>query len=119
MHIMFYNVYRDLLGNISTSAVSYSKERYLMFKKLELQFRYPLFGGWKTSFYMGYTVPVDEYIIEIFNNTSVNNNSTTTVGTNCMWWWLCWSNIFKSYKFSWDFGSSIEGIYVYVYNLFV
>eukprot|EP01088_Endostelium_zonatum_P017156 TRINITY_DN491_c0_g1_i1.p1 TRINITY_DN491_c0_g1~~TRINITY_DN491_c0_g1_i1.p1 ORF type:complete len:452 (+),score=84.22 TRINITY_DN491_c0_g1_i1:93-1448(+) len=42
--------YRDDIGNISTSHIT-ANNRSLI---LELIPRFPLFGGWKTEFYMGY-----------------------------------------------------------------
>jgi len=46
--------YRDEIGNISTSHVS-SIPRAV---KLELIPRFPMFGGWKTGFYIGYNLPL-------------------------------------------------------------
>lgn len=50
--------YRDRIGNISTSDVRASG------KNLEVEFlpRFPMFGGWKTVFYMGYNVPLSDYL---------------------------------------------------------
>lgn len=45
--------YRDQIGNISSSNVREDDEGVLM----ELDPRFPLFGGWKTDFYIGYNVP--------------------------------------------------------------
>jgi len=44
--------YRDEIGNISTSHVTANNKSLT----LELIPRFPLFGGWKTEFYMGYNV---------------------------------------------------------------
>jgi oligosaccharyltransferase complex subunit alpha (ribophorin I) len=52
--------YRDEIGNISTSHVSYRSERGgLLF---EIEPRYPLFGGWKARFYTGYNLPIEDYV---------------------------------------------------------
>jgi len=45
--------YRDEIGNVSTSHVRDTPEGVL----LELEPRFPMFGGWKTDFYIGYNVP--------------------------------------------------------------
>jgi len=50
--------YRDEIGNISTSAIQTNDENLL----LELTPRFPLFGGWKTKFYMGYDLPLSHYL---------------------------------------------------------
>ncbi|KAG2261672.1 hypothetical protein Bca4012_013622 [Brassica carinata] len=52
--------YRDDIGNISTSHLRTG------FKKSELEFepRYPLFGGWKATFVIGYRVPLEDYLFE-------------------------------------------------------
>lgn len=46
--------YRDVIGNISTSQVKYQRT----ITELEIEARYPIFGGWKTSWYQGYNVPL-------------------------------------------------------------
>jgi len=58
--------YRDEIGNISTSAVAAS-ERALF---LELVPRFPLFGGWKTKFYMGYDLPLQNYLFNDVQDSS-------------------------------------------------
>ncbi|CAD5220074.1 unnamed protein product [Bursaphelenchus okinawaensis] len=45
--------YRDQIGNISTSTVSRKANRV----EVELKPRFPLFGGWKTDYVLGYNVP--------------------------------------------------------------
>ena len=45
--------YRDQIGNISTSDISVNNGELNM----EVATRFPLFGGWKTEFYIGYSVP--------------------------------------------------------------
>ncbi|XP_046542465.1 dolichyl-diphosphooligosaccharide--protein glycosyltransferase subunit 1-like [Haliotis rubra] len=50
--------YRDEIGNISTSNVRESDE----FVEFEIRPRFPLFGGWKTHYYIGYNVPSYEYL---------------------------------------------------------
>lgn len=52
--------YRDRIGNISTSTVRVSGDRKHL--DLELKPRFPLFGGWKTQFYMGYNLPVSQFL---------------------------------------------------------
>nr|CAH7716622.1 unnamed protein product [Callosobruchus chinensis] len=52
--------YRDSNGNISTSAVKPYKD----WIQLELRPRFPLFGGWKTSYTLGYSVPSYQYLFK-------------------------------------------------------
>jgi len=51
--------YRDQIGNISTSTVRHLPNGEL---ELELESRFPIFGGWKTQFYLGYSVPTENWI---------------------------------------------------------
>lgn len=53
--------YRDEIGNISTSALRETEDLV----EIELRPRFPLFGGWKTKYYIGYNVPSYQYL---FNN---------------------------------------------------
>lgn len=50
--------YRDDIGNISTSNM-YTKHDSV---ELTLRPRFPLFGGWKTRYVIGYNVPSYEYL---------------------------------------------------------
>lgn len=52
--------YRDNIGNISTSHLrtSYSKS------ELEIEPRYPLLGGWKATFVIGYVLPLQDFLFE-------------------------------------------------------
>jgi len=50
--------YRDEIGNISTSNVFANKQNLT----LELTPRFPLFGGWKTDFYMGYNLRLNKVL---------------------------------------------------------
>ncbi|XP_002740264.1 dolichyl-diphosphooligosaccharide--protein glycosyltransferase subunit 1 [Saccoglossus kowalevskii] len=50
--------YRDEIGNISTSHLNEQDE----FIEVELRPRFPLFGGWKSHYYIGYNVPTYEYL---------------------------------------------------------
>lgn len=50
--------YRDEIGNISTSHLRELDEAV----ELEIRPRFPLFGGWKTNYYIGYNVPSYEYL---------------------------------------------------------
>lgn len=52
--------YRDEIGNISTSHVRKDAEHVTM----EIIPRFPLFGGWKTNFYIGYNLPLSEVLGE-------------------------------------------------------
>lgn len=54
----FFSHYRDTNGNISTSAMRILKDSV----ELDLRPRFPLFGGWKTHYTIGYNVPSFEYL---------------------------------------------------------
>lgn len=55
--------YRDNNGNISTSAMRNLKDSV----ELELRPRFPLFGGWRTHYTIGYNVPSYEYLFNSGN----------------------------------------------------
>lgn len=50
--------YRDDIGNISTSHTRVKKDSV----EVNLRPRFPLFGGWKTRYTIGYNVPSYEYL---------------------------------------------------------
>ncbi|XP_044741190.1 dolichyl-diphosphooligosaccharide--protein glycosyltransferase subunit 1 [Chrysoperla carnea] len=50
--------YRDNNGNISTSHMKIKRDAV----ELDLRPRFPLFGGWKTQYTLGYNVPSYEYL---------------------------------------------------------
>ncbi|KAK2177069.1 hypothetical protein NP493_619g00046 [Ridgeia piscesae] len=50
--------YRDEIGNISTSNLREMDDQM----ELELRPRFPLFGGWKTHYYIGYNIPSYQYL---------------------------------------------------------
>nr|GEW87637.1 dolichyl-diphosphooligosaccharide--protein glycosyltransferase subunit 1A [Tanacetum cinerariifolium] len=52
--------YRDAIGNISTSNIYADSSKTL----LEIEPRYPMFGGWKTSFTIGYGLPLQDYLFQ-------------------------------------------------------
>jgi oligosaccharyltransferase complex subunit alpha (ribophorin I) len=56
--------YRDTNGNISTSAMRVLKDSV----ELDLRPRFPLFGGWKTHYTLGYNVPSFEYLFQNGDN---------------------------------------------------
>lgn len=56
--------YRDTNGNISTSNMKFRKDSV----EVDLRPRYPLFGGWKTYYTLGYNVPSYEYLFHSGNN---------------------------------------------------
>ncbi|XP_022300002.2 dolichyl-diphosphooligosaccharide--protein glycosyltransferase subunit 1-like [Crassostrea virginica] len=56
--------YRDEIGNISTSNLKDNDD----FVELELRPRFPLFGGWKTQYYIGYNVPSYQYLFNKGDN---------------------------------------------------
>lgn len=50
--------YRDEIGNISTSSV----RKVVDGVEVTIQPRFPLFGGWKTDYLLGYNVPAYQYL---------------------------------------------------------
>ncbi|XP_058120709.1 dolichyl-diphosphooligosaccharide--protein glycosyltransferase subunit 1 [Anopheles ziemanni] len=56
--------YRDTNGNISTSALRTLKDAV----ELDLRPRFPLFGGWRTHYTLGYNVPSFEYLFQNGDN---------------------------------------------------
>ncbi|KAI3923079.1 hypothetical protein MKW92_031775 [Papaver armeniacum] len=52
--------YRDGIGNISTSHLRTSNSK----SELEIEPRYPLFGGWKATFVIGYGLPLEDFLFE-------------------------------------------------------
>nr|CAG4650097.1 EOG090X04O4 [Sida crystallina] len=56
--------YRDEIGNISTSNLREGDDNV----ELELRPRFPLFGGWKTHYVVGYNVPSYEFLFSSGND---------------------------------------------------
>ncbi|XP_044462616.1 dolichyl-diphosphooligosaccharide--protein glycosyltransferase subunit 1B-like [Mangifera indica] len=52
--------YRDGIGNISSSHLRTDSQK----SDLEIEPRYPLFGGWKSTFVIGYGVPLQDFLFE-------------------------------------------------------
>lgn len=52
--------YHDEIGNISTSHLRTDYQK----SELEIEPRYPLFGGWKATFVIGYSVPLEDFLFE-------------------------------------------------------
>jgi oligosaccharyltransferase complex subunit alpha (ribophorin I) len=50
--------YRDEIGNVSTSRLSYERDKTV----LKLKTRYPLFGGWNYTWHHGYNVPLGDFV---------------------------------------------------------
>jgi len=60
--------YRDDIGNISTSHMKVMDDAV----ELDLRPRFPLFGGWKTHYLVGYNVPSYEYLFYKGDNHVLN-----------------------------------------------
>lgn len=52
--------YRDEIGNVSTSHLRSDSHK----SELEIEPRYPLFGGWKATFIIGYGLPLHDFLFE-------------------------------------------------------
>ncbi|XP_024357703.1 dolichyl-diphosphooligosaccharide--protein glycosyltransferase subunit 1A [Physcomitrium patens] len=63
--------YRDEIGNISTSHLRSDFRR----TELELEPRYPLFGGWKVPFTLGYSVPLQDLVFKAADGSRYLNIS--------------------------------------------
>ncbi|KAI8645820.1 Ribophorin I-domain-containing protein [Parasitella parasitica] len=50
--------FRDEVGNVSTSNFRSEKTKTVM----EIAPRFPLFGGWGTTFYLGYDAPLEDFL---------------------------------------------------------
>jgi len=61
--------YRDDIGNISTSQYYYNLERNGVV--LDMRPRYPLFGGWKAQFYLGYNLPLHYFLFNDAHDSSI------------------------------------------------
>lgn len=60
--------YRDESGNITTSYFSERADGPL----LELLPRFPLFGGWKFGYYIGYNLPTYHYLFTSYDDSSLH-----------------------------------------------
>jgi len=65
--------YRDEIGNISSSTINVDRRGLV----LDMVPRFPLFGGWKTAFYMGYNLPLHNYLFKDVNDGSKYVLNTT------------------------------------------
>ncbi|GMY28953.1 dolichyl-diphosphooligosaccharide--protein glycosyltransferase subunit 1A-like [Fagus crenata] len=52
--------YRDEIGNISTSNLWGDSKK----TELEIEPRYPMFGGWRTAFTIGYGLPLQDFLFQ-------------------------------------------------------
>lgn len=62
--------YRDEIGNISTSNVRVSSSSVYV----DIKPRFPLFGGWKTKYILGYTLPAKNNLFALDTNTLTNGD---------------------------------------------
>ncbi|ESR48655.1 Dolichyl-diphosphooligosaccharide--protein glycosyltransferase subunit 1A [Citrus sinensis] len=60
--------YRDEIGNISTSNLWGDSKK----TELLIEPRYPLFGGWRTAFTIGYGLPLKDFLFELEGNRFLN-----------------------------------------------
>ncbi|RHZ27625.1 hypothetical protein DYB37_007746 [Aphanomyces astaci] len=68
--------YRDQIGNITTSALSVLSNGHT---ELVLEARYPLFGGWKTQYYLGYSEPTASVLVHANNRFRLEGHLSTCV----------------------------------------
>jgi oligosaccharyltransferase complex subunit alpha (ribophorin I) len=50
--------FRDSVGNVSTSNFRVDRKK----STFEFQPRFPLFGGWRYSWYHGYNLPLEDFL---------------------------------------------------------
>ncbi|KAJ4808015.1 Dolichyl-diphosphooligosaccharide--protein glycosyltransferase subunit 1 [Rhynchospora pubera] len=67
--------YRDEIGNISTSHLRGDSQG----TQLEMELRFPMFGGWKISFSIGYSLPLHDFL---FESDAGNNVLNITFGSS-------------------------------------
>ena len=78
--------YRDRIGNISTSHFRSGSPK----SHISLDTRFPIFGGWKTDFYIGYSVPSETvlfvdvedhttFVLEVPFSTSFRDTTTDSI----------------------------------------
>ncbi|XP_028784711.1 dolichyl-diphosphooligosaccharide--protein glycosyltransferase subunit 1A [Neltuma alba] len=60
--------YRDEIGNISTSSLWGDSKKM----ELEIEPRYPMFGGWKTTFTIGYGLPLEDFLFAVDGKRVLN-----------------------------------------------
>lgn len=60
--------YRDEIGNISTSNLRAASKKSGEPLDFELRPRFPLFGGWKTHYMIGYNLPAYQYLFSNGND---------------------------------------------------
>jgi len=58
--------YRDDIGNISTSHLRQGSPQYL-----EMRPRFPIYGGWKTEFTVGYNLPTAPFLGTSYDDSSL------------------------------------------------
>ncbi|RHY54618.1 hypothetical protein DYB38_002878 [Aphanomyces astaci] len=68
--------YRDQIGNITTSALSDLSNGHT---ELVLEARYPLFGGWKTQYYLGYSEPTASVLVHANDRFRLEGHLSTCV----------------------------------------
>ncbi|KAK9129198.1 hypothetical protein Sjap_009685 [Stephania japonica] len=76
--------FRDEIGNVSTSHLWADSRK----TELEIEPRYPMFGGWKTFFTVGYGLPLHDYLFEsdgkLFLNISFGSPIAEVVVDNLL-----------------------------------
>ncbi|KAJ7966996.1 Dolichyl-diphosphooligosaccharide--protein glycosyltransferase subunit 1 [Quillaja saponaria] len=60
--------YRDEIGNISTSNLWGDTKK----TELEIEPRYPIFGGWRTTFSIGYGLPLRDFLFQLDGKRFLN-----------------------------------------------
>lgn len=67
--------YRDEIGNISTSSLWGDSKK----TELEIEPRYPLFGGWNSAFTIGYGLPLKDFLFGLDGKRFLNITFSTPI----------------------------------------
>jgi len=70
--------YRDQIGNISTSRL-HPVSRTSSYQDLEFSPRFPIFGGWKSQWYLGYSVPTHSVLTHVGDKFTLKVDFSTPV----------------------------------------
>ncbi|RLN59478.1 hypothetical protein BBJ29_003760 [Phytophthora kernoviae] len=70
--------YRDQIGNISTSRLR-PAGRTASHQDLEFKPRFPIFGGWKSQWYLGYSVPTHSVLTHVSDKFKLEIDFSTPV----------------------------------------
>jgi oligosaccharyltransferase complex subunit alpha (ribophorin I) len=71
--------FRDAIGNVSTSHMRYDKRSKRTL--LQVEPRFPMMGGWKADFFIGYNAPTNEFLSSFTRGLFTYYQLNVTFGT--------------------------------------